>query len=123
MDYQPYVLWSIDEKDGKYVVSRGEESYSFDTYRSAFFAQNLFNDQASWRFNKDCMSSDSCLMIDNCGIIGPSYEFMRQKDPNVRIFFGAENTNTYFQFYNKNPPNRIQRWILYKLTGINIKLI
>lgn len=110
-----YGGWNIKESDGEpktFTVYKYDEQYTFNTYRSAYFIQNLFNDQDRWRQFKDgdtiTLSSDS------------AYIMKTMPDANVRLYFGSEDTNTFFQFYCAKIPNRIQRWLTAKLFGIII---
>ena len=48
------------------------------------------------------------------------YTFNSQPEPNVRLTFG-DVSNTYFQFYVENPPNRFQIWMLRVLLGIRME--
>jgi hypothetical protein len=47
----------------------------------------------------------------------PEYVFYSPPKQNWRWRFG-DSQDVYFQFHIKNPPNRLQRWIFKKLTGI-----
>lgn len=47
----------------------------------------------------------------------PTHVFSYPPKQNWRWKFG-DSQDVYFQFHIKNPPNRLQRWIFKKLTGI-----
>jgi hypothetical protein len=56
-----------------------------------------------------------------------SYQFTESaiKQPptaNLKIYFGKDS-NSWIQFYTKNPPNRFQRWLCYKCFRITLELL
>ena len=111
-----YGGWNIKESEGEpktFSVYKYDERYTFNTYRSAYFIQNLFNDQDNWKMFKDgntvTLSSDS-----------QAYVIQSFPEANVRLHFGSEDTNTFIQFYCAKIPNRFQRWLSGKLFGIII---
>jgi hypothetical protein len=59
--------------------------------------------------------------IDRSKLTVPStLRFYNLPQANWRIYFG-DSTDTYFQFYIKNPPNRFQRWMIKKIFGVTWK--
>ena len=51
-----------------------------------------------------------------------TYTFKIPPTANVKLSFG-DNTDTYFQFYVKKPPNSFHCWMVRKLLGIKIEII
>ena len=48
---------------------------------------------------------------------------IKQSPPgNLKIYFGKDS-NSWIQFYTKNPPNRFQRWLFYKCFRITLELL
>ena len=50
------------------------------------------------------------------------YTFHSPPKANYKVMFG-DNNNTFIQMYLKNPPNRFQRWLTYKVFGVKIEKI
>lgn len=101
---------TIHDNTGRWLVvnrKTGEEHTAY-SYKSAFFLCNLFNDQSQWYSYKNVEFI----------IRSPQDSFHNPPKANWKLYFG-DSRNTYFQFYIKNPPNLIQRWLIRKLVGIN----
>lgn len=50
------------------------------------------------------------------------YTFYGPPKANTKVSFGDDN-NTYVQMYLKNQPNKIQRWLTYKVFGVKVERI
>lgn len=118
----PLRVWRVEKQgdtDIHLVIndSTGEQHTAL-SYRSAFFLQNMFNDQHNW-YNYErhsttiTYSSDSRLMWAT----QPSSVIGSLPKANWRYCFG-DSKDTYFQFYLKKAPNAFQRWMYYKILGI-----
>lgn len=51
-----------------------------------------------------------------------TYKIATPPTPNMKVTLG-EDAFTYFQYYCKSPPNRVQRWMLKKLLGIKVEML
>lgn len=111
--------WQVQQQDDNtYLVissSTGEQHTAY-SYRSAYFLQQMFNDQHYWynyeRHGTTITLSSSLTLDDSVGLTVHS-----MPQANWRYTFG-DSKDTYFQFYLKNGPNAFQRWAYYKILGI-----
>lgn len=106
--------WEIVYDSDGYTVHKGEEKYKFATYESAHFIYKLFNEQDNWLYYRNStvkLSSEFNMAHSNI------------PKPNIRIFFGEGNPDTYFQFYLPSIPHKFQRWLTKKLLGITVQKI
>ena len=46
-----------------------------------------------------------------------THTFQSPPKANWKVMFG-DSTDTWIQFYIKNPPNRFQRWLIGKVFGV-----
>ncbi len=122
--YDPWNIRTVENGYEVYDDGTYNEKHFTMTYPAAHFLKNQFNDQYHWftyeRFYKDASS----ITIDNNSSV-TSYSVWNQPQANVKLFFGdnAQETNTYFQFHLRKPPNKVQRWLMHKFFGMKMVLI
>jgi hypothetical protein len=98
------------ENDQKWIITDDKYRYSFDTQASAKFLTDLWN-----RTERELNCGNSTLTT----LTGSLHIAAVNSPPkaNWRWWFG-DSPDVYFAFHIKNPPNRFQRWMFEKMTGI-----
>jgi hypothetical protein len=51
-----------------------------------------------------------------------SYRIASPPPPNIKLSFG-DSMGTSFQWHSDNIPNRLQRWMLWKIFGVKVERI
>ena len=120
--YDPWSIRSVE--DGYEVFDDHGEVHKVQTYSAAHFLKVQFNDQYDWFTYRRHYNSNSITLSTGTGTVS-AYSVTSQPNANVKLFFGdnAEHTNTYFQFYLRKPPNKVQRWFMHKLIGMKMVLL
>lgn len=119
--YDPWSIRTVE--DGYEVFDDRGEVHKVQTYSAAHFLKVQFNDQYDW-FMYGRHYDKNIITFSSAGTTA-AYTMTSQPNANVKLFFGdnAEQTNTYFQFYLRKPPNKVQRWFMHKLLGMKMVLL
>jgi hypothetical protein len=109
--------WRVEQQDDKtYLVINnitGEQHVAL-SYKSAYFLQQMFNDQGYW-YNYE-RNGTTITWADNTITYG-THSITNHPTANWRYYFG-DSKDTYFQFHIKKGPNAFQRWMYYKILGV-----
>lgn len=110
--------WQVQQQDDEthlVINSSTGEQHTAYSYRSAYFLQQMFNDQDYW-YNYE--RNGTTITLGSSSIVSSiSYAFSSPPQANWKYSFG-DSKDTYFQFYLKKGPNAFQRWAYYKILGI-----
>jgi hypothetical protein len=110
--------WRIEQQADKthlVINNKTGEQHTALSYRSAYFLQNMFNDQDYWynyeRNGTTITWNSNSTLVYNSTVVG------NFPTANWRYCFG-DSKDTYFQFYLEKGPNTFQRWMYRKILGI-----
>jgi hypothetical protein len=110
--------WRVEQQDDKthlVINNNTGEQHTALSYRSAYFLQQMFNDQDYW-YNYE-RNGTTITWASNAIMSSSTYSITNHPTANWRYSFG-DSENTYFQFYIKKGPNAFQRWMYYKILGV-----
>jgi hypothetical protein len=110
--------WRVEQQDDKthlVINNNTGEQHTALSYRSAYFLQQMFNDQDYW-YNYE-RHSTTITWNSNSTLTYKSAVVGSLPTANWRYCFG-DSKDTYFQFYLEKGPNAFQRWMYYKILGV-----
>lgn len=109
MDYDPDLYHVIH--------SETKERHTFTTYKSAYFIQQLFNDQERWyNWERHGFTTNT---LDAGRIVSTQTYSIASSYPqaNWRFDFG-DDSNTWFTMYLKKGPNWFKRKMFWWILGV-----
>jgi hypothetical protein len=110
--------WRIEQQDDKthlVINNNTREQHTALSYRSAYFLQQMFNDQDYW-YNYE-RNGTTITWAGSTLTTSSTYSIGSLHTANWRFCFG-DSKDTFFQFYLKKGPNAFHRWMYRKLLGI-----
>jgi hypothetical protein len=110
--------WRVEQQDDKthlVINNNTGEQHTALSYRSAYFLQQMFNDQDYW-YNYE-RNGSTITWASNAIMSSSTYSITNHPTANWKYSFG-DSKDTYFQFYLEKGPNAFQRWMYYKILGV-----
>lgn len=90
----------------------------------SYYPENYILDNAEKEFKQEIERIRNYLNYPRGNPIVFTNAFKAPPPANIRISVGSSSRGpyaSYVQFYNENPPNLIQRFLVKKIFGINIE--
>lgn len=115
-------MWQVEHRSTvddveEWVVYRDGEEHTFTTYKSAYFIQQLFNDQERWYNWERHGYSTTLLNPDGIAISTNAYSIASYPQANWKMEFG-DDTATFFTMYLKKGPGWFRRKMFRLILGI-----
>lgn len=108
MDYDPDLYHVIH--------SETKERHTFTTYKSAYFIQQLFNDQERW-YNWERHGFYTNTLNAGMIVSTNAYSIASKPQANWRFDFG-DDSSTWFTMYLKKGPNWFKRKMFWWILGV-----